>query len=256
MQRRLVLITGASRGIGRAIALAFADRGARLALVARGRQDLTKVVREARSKKSRAVAFEADLSDRTAVVRLVQEVERKLGTIDVLINNAGQGSADSPRPLVDYEDDFWDRSLMVNLTAPYLLSKAVLPAMLKKRWGRIINVASIMGKVPGTHMAAYVASKHGLLGLTRALALEVAKKGICVNAICPGSTRTEMSDRRLRYNAKLLGKTFRAVEKELTPMGRRVEPKEIGALAVFLASEGASAITGQAYNVDCGQVMV
>jgi 3-hydroxybutyrate dehydrogenase len=255
MQERVVLVTGASRGIGRAIALAFAARHARLALAARGQQQLEQVAREAETKTMRAVAFEADLSDRNAPARLVREVERELGGIDILINNAGQGSADSPKPVVDYEDHFWDRSLMINLTAPYLLSKAVLPGMLKKKWGRIINIGSIMSKVPGIHMAAYVASKHGLLGLTRALALEVAREGISVNCICPGSTHTEMSDRRLRYNAELSGKSFEEVEKNLTPMGRRAEPQEIAALAVFLASEEAGSITGQAYNVDCGQVM-
>ena len=255
MQERVVLVTGASRGIGRAIGLAFAAPGVRLALAARGQQDLKKVVREAETRGAWAIAIQADLFDRNVPVRLVREVERELGEIDILINNAGQGSADSPRPVADYQDDFWDRSLMINLTAPYLLSKAVLSPMLKKKWGRIINIGSIMSKIPGTDMAAYVASKHGLLGLTRALALEVAKEGISVNAICPGSTHTEMSDNRLRYNAKLAGKSFEEVEKNLTPMGRRVEPEEIAALAVFLAGDEASSITGQAYNVDCGQVM-
>lgn len=255
MQGRVVFVTGASRGIGRAIALAFAARGAQVALAARGQQDLKHVVQQAETKGTRAVAFEADLSDRNVAVRLIRDVERELGDIDILINNAGQGSADSPRPVVDYEDGFWDRSLMINLTMPYLLCKAVLPPMLKKKWGRIINIGSIMSKVPGIHMAAYVASKHGLLGLTRALALEVAKDGISVNCICPGATHTEMSDRRLRYNAELAGKSFEEVEKNLTPMGRRAEPEEIAALAVFLASEEAGSITGQAYNVDCGQVM-
>jgi NAD(P)-dependent dehydrogenase (short-subunit alcohol dehydrogenase family) len=255
MQGRVVLITGASRGIGRAIALAFGVRGARIALAARGLQDLQQVVQQAEANNTQAVAFEADLADRSAPVRLVRDVERDLGEIDILINNAGQGSADSPRPVADYDDDFWDRSLMINLTVPYLLSKAVLPAMLKKKWGRIINIGSIMSKVPGIHMAAYVASKHGLLGFTRSLALEVAKNGISVNCICPGSTHTDMSDRRLRYNAQIAGKSFNEVERDLTPMGRRVEPEEIAALAVFLASDEASSVTGQAYNVDCGQVM-
>src|SRR5262245_45831726 len=208
MQGRIVLITGASRGIGRAIALAFAGRGAQLALAARGQQALKDVAQQAESKGTRAVVFEADLSDRNVAARLIREVEHELGYVDILINNAGQGSADSPRPVVDYEDDFWDRSLMINLTAPYLLCKAVLPPMLKKKWGRIINIGSIMSKTPGIHMAAYVASKHGLLGLTRALALEVAKEGISVNCICPGATHTEMSDRRLRYNAELSGQSF------------------------------------------------
>jgi NAD(P)-dependent dehydrogenase (short-subunit alcohol dehydrogenase family) len=255
MQERVVLVTGASKGIGRAIALAFASRGADVALAARGNDDLEAVRRQAEARGARAAAFQADMADRTAPVRLVKEVQRELGEIDILINNAGQGSADSPKPVVDYDDEFWDRSVMINLTSPYRLSKAVLPGMLKKKWGRIINVGSIMSKVPGTHMAAYVATKHGLLGFTRALALEVAKDGISVNCICPGSTRTEMSDRRLRYNAQLAGKSFEEVESNLTPMGRRADPEEIAALALFLASDEAKSITGQAYNVDCGQVM-
>src|SRR5258706_8440630 len=111
MREQVVLVTGASRGIGRAIALSFAVRGARLALAARGPQDLQQAVREAETKQTRAVAFQADLSDRNVPVRLVRDVERELGEIDILINNAGQGSADSPRPVADYDDDFWDRSL-------------------------------------------------------------------------------------------------------------------------------------------------
>jgi 3-hydroxybutyrate dehydrogenase len=255
MQGRVVLVTGASKGIGRAIALAFAARGDSVALAARRPGDLQIAKQEVEAKGARAAAFEADLSDRAAAVPLVRDVERELGPIDILVNNAGQGSADSPKPVLDYDDDFWDRSLMVNLTSPYLLSKAVLPGMLKKKWGRIINIGSIMSKIPGIHMAAYGASKHGLLGLTRCLALEVARDGISVNCICPGATRTEMSDRRLRYNAELAGKSFEEVESNLTPMGRRVEPEEIASLAVFLGSDEASAITGQAYNVDCGYVM-
>ena len=255
MDGHVALVTGSSKGIGRAIALAFASRGAAVALAARGAGDLQEVKWLAEAMGARVAAFQADLADGATASRLIREVQEELGEVDMLVNNAGQGSADSPKPVADYDDAFWDRTLMINLTSPYRLSKAVLPGMLKKKWGRIINIGSIMSKVPGIHMAAYVATKHGLLGLTRAIALEAAKGGVTVNCICPGSTRTEMSDRRLRYNAQAAGRSFEEVESNLTPMGRRVEPEEIAALALFLASDDAKSITGQAYNVDCGQVM-
>jgi len=144
-------------------------------------------------------------------------------------------------------------SLALNLTAPYLLCKAVLPTMLENKKGRIINVASIAGKIGLIHASAYCASKHGLLGLTKSLALEVAKEGITVNAICPGPVRTAMSDSRLAYDARRTGVPAEELEAKMTPIGRRLVPDEIVPLAVLLASEESAAITGQAFNV-CGGV--
>jgi ketoreductase len=146
-----------------------------------------------------------------------------------------------------------DLSLAVNLTAPYLLSKAVLPAMLAKRRGRIINVASINGRIPTIHAAAYIASKHGLLGLTRAVALEVARDGVTVNAICPGPVHTVMNDRRVAYDAQRRGISFEEQANSMTPIGRRLEPEEIAPLAVYLASDEAAVVTGQAFNI-CGGI--
>jgi NAD(P)-dependent dehydrogenase (short-subunit alcohol dehydrogenase family) len=184
---------------------------------------------------------------------VIQQVLEALGTIDILVNNAGVGSSSNPRPVADFDDAFWHRSLALNLTAPYLLSKAVLPVLLAKKRGRIINIASINGKLPSVHSAAYVASKHGLLGLTRTLALEVAREGITVNAICPGPVHTEMNDRRIDYDAKRLGVSWEELESRLTPIGRRLEPEEIVPMAVLLASDESAAITGQAFNV-CGGI--
>ena len=255
LQDRIVLVTGASRGIGRAIAQAFATEGARLALTARSFDELKVLQREVVESGASAVAIKADLVEGSVPFDLVRKIERDLGPVEVLINNAGIGSAPNPKPVVDFADDFWELTLKLNLTAPYLLCRAVLPGMLKKRWGRIINVASLAGRVGLFHGAAYATSKHGLLGLTRSLALEVASEGITVNAICPGPVKTPTNDSRLRYDAERLGTSFEHLDGTATPMGRRLVPEEIAHLALFLASEEARAITGQGYNIDGGLVM-
>ncbi len=250
---RVALITGASRGIGRAIALGFGREGAAVAVTARSMADLQSLVEEIRQAGGKALAIPADLADVAVPARVVRQVLDSFGTIDILVNNAGIGSSSSPRPVVDFDDAFWHKTLALNLTAPYLLTKAVLPILLARKWGRIINIASINGKLPALHGAAYTASKHGLLGLTRTLALEVAREGITVNAICPGPVHTEMNDRRIEYDAKRLGLSIPELESRLTPIGRRLEPEEIVPMAVLLASAESAAITGQAFNV-CGGV--
>src|SRR5262245_133049 len=162
LQGRVALVTGGGRGIGRAIALAFAAEGARVAVTARTAAELEDAVTAVRAQGGQAVAVTADLADRPAAQALVGRVQEALGPVEVLVNNAGIGSSAGPRPVAEYDDAFWDLSLAVNLTAPYLLSKAVLPGMTARRWCRIINVASINSRVPTLHAAAYVASnKHG-----------------------------------------------------------------------------------------------
>jgi 3-hydroxybutyrate dehydrogenase len=255
LQGRVALVTGGGRGIGRAIALAFAAEGANVAVTARTAAEVQEVVAAIRARGSQAAAVTADLADRAAVQNLVGRVQEALGPVEVLVNNAGIGSSADPRPVAEYDDAFWDLSLAVNLTAPYLLCKAALPGMLARKWGRVINVASINSRIPSPHAAAYVASKHGLLGLTRVLALEVAKDGITVNAICPGPVHTAMNDKRVAYDAQRRGVSFEEQEKSMTLLGRRLEPDEIAPLAVYLASDDARMMTGQALNLDGGICM-
>ena len=202
-----------------------------------------------------ALVIEDDLADRSAAARIVGQVTEHWGPVEILVNNAGVGSSQDPRPFVDFDDDFWDLSLMLNVTAPYLLTKLVLPNMLQQGWGRIINIASVNARVPSLHGAAYTASKHAIVGLTKAVALEAAANGVTANAICPGTTRSLMNDKRLEYDSRRLGVSFEELEAGSTPLKRRLEPEEIATLAVYLAGEGSGAINGQAINVCGGKVM-
>ncbi|HVX15833.1 MAG TPA: SDR family NAD(P)-dependent oxidoreductase [Pirellulales bacterium] len=255
LKNRVALVTGAGRGIGRAIAIALAAEGAKVTVTARSTAELDEVVDQIRAAGGESHALSADLADRGTAARVVSQVTHAFGPVEILVNNAGVGSSADPRPLVEFDDAFWDLSLAVNLTAPYLLCKAVLPEMLARKYGRIITVASIAGKIGTLHGAAYAASKHGVLGLTRTLALEVAADGITVNAICPGPVHTRMNDLRIEYDAARRGVSFAEQERIQTPLGRRLEPDEIAPLAVYLASDAARAVTGQAFNV-CGGLLM
>ena len=254
MVNRIALVTGAGRGIGRAIAVGLAAEGARIAVTARSLDELENLAREVKAGGGDALVVPGDLSDRSAPARIVRTVTETWGPIEILVNNAGVGSSQNPKALVDFDDDFWDLTLRVNLTAPYLLTKLVLPSMMDRGWGRIINVSSIAGRIGNEHAAAYGASKHGLLGLTRSTAVEGAPHGITANAVCPGVTRSRLNDRRLEYDSQRLGVSFEQLEKESTPLGRRLVPEEVAILAVQLARDEARGINGQSINVCGGRV--
>jgi NAD(P)-dependent dehydrogenase (short-subunit alcohol dehydrogenase family) len=250
---KVALVTGAGRGIGRAICLAYAEAGVRVAASARSRDELDSLVEEICAAGGTAESFPADLSDPDVPARLLGSVAGSLGSVEVLVNNAGVGSSSDPQPLVEFDDEFWSLTLEVNLNAPYRLTKLALPSMIAAGWGRVITVASINSRVGSFHGAAYAASKHGVLGLMRTAATETASLGVTVNCICPGPVRTLMNDKRIEYDAERLGRVLDEHESGLTPIGGRLEPEDIAPMAVYLASDAGRMVTGQAYNI-CGGI--
>jgi 3-hydroxybutyrate dehydrogenase len=246
------LITGGGRGIGRAIALRFAHNGARVALAARTREQVEQVANEIGND---AVALVCDVSDPESVSRMFTEMRERFGEADILVNNAGIAESAT---LVTTSDELWRRHIEINLSGTFYCTRAALPAMLKNNWGRVINIASIAGKTGAPYIAAYSASKHGVLGLTRSIALEVATNGITVNAICPGYVDTEMVSRGVE---KITTRTGRTAEealdslKQMSPQKRLVTPEEVAAVALLLASDEGRGINGQGINVDGGTVL-
>ncbi len=256
LKDKIVLITGSSRGIGRSIALAFARQEARVVVTGRTLETLEAVAAEIRKLGNQALPLTCDVARREEVEALAQKIGDQLGTVQILINNAGLAPAVS---FLEMEDHLWDEVFKVNLTGTYNCCKVFLPGMLAAKWGRIINVASTVSKVAYPNISAYTSSKHAVLGLTRALAIEMARSGVTVNAICPGYVDTELT----RINAKLMAeKTGKGLEEVLqlfkssSPQKRLIAPEEVADVAVLLASEATKGITGQGINVDGGAVMV
>ena len=232
--KRVALVTGGGRGIGREIALALAREGCAVAVAARTMREVEEAAAAVRLAGPAALAVPLDVTDPAAVGRAVARVADVLGPVDVLVNNAGiAGSA----PLLKTEPEMWERHMKVNVTGPYLVTRAVLAGMLERGWGRVINIASLAGLHGAPYVTAYTASKHALVGFTRALAMEVSGKGVTVNAICPGYVATDIVWTAARNIEKKTGKSFdEAVEAmaRINPGGRLLEPAEVAAVVVKL----------------------
>jgi NAD(P)-dependent dehydrogenase (short-subunit alcohol dehydrogenase family) len=251
---RAAFITGGGRGIGRAVARAFAREGARVFVVARTTAEVERVAAEVGE--GAASYASCDVADPRSVEAAFAAARAFLGSDpDILVNNAGVAESSK---FAETSDEFWRRHLDINLTGTFYCMRAALPSMLKKGWGRVVNVASVAGKTGAPYVAAYTASKHGVVGLTRSVALEVARTGVTVNAVCPGYVDTDMTTRAVEnIQAKTGRSAAEALEaiKRMSPQQRLVTPEEVAALALLLASHDGRGITGQAINVDGGTVL-
>ena len=253
LKDRTVVITGGNKGIGRAVALAFAEDSSRICISGRDANALADTKAEIEATGARCEALVCDVSDTDQVNRFARDAERAFGPAEVLVNNAGFSEGCT---FVDISEDLWLEHLDVNLTATFRVTAAFLPAMLKRGSGRIINIGSLAGRMGSAGHAAYISSKHGLVGLTRALASEYAATGLTVNCICPGYTRTDMLERAYENIGRQYSVTSTQARQyvlETNPQKRLIEPDEIAALAVFLASKGARGINGQSINI-CGGI--
>src|SRR5579859_872545 len=252
---RRAVVTGAGKGIGRSIAMALAQAGADVVVTARTTSDLEEVVAQIQALDRRGLAIPCDVIDAEQVQHMARRAIEGLGGIDILVNNAGNAGS---HKFLNHPDDLWHRMLAVNLTSVYYVSKAFVPQLIEQRYGRIITIASIASKVGDRYIAAYVASKHGVLGLTRAMASEMLPYNITVNAICPAYVNTPMTDASVSNITARTGMSeeqARETLAKMSPLKRLIEPEEVASIAVFLAQETSGGITGQAINIDGGGVM-
>lgn len=253
---KIVLVTGGGRGIGKAIVLAFAAEKCRVVLTGRTRAALEAVAEAARASGAEVIAESCDVTQKPQVEGLRDQIEKRFGAVQILVNNVGMAPA---AEFLSMPDDLWDEVMRVNVGSAYQCCRIFLPGMISARWGRIINIASTVARVAYPRIAAYASSKHALLGLTRSLAMETARSGITVNAVCPGYMNTELTRENARKLAENRGQSLEealAMMAAISPQRRLIEPEEVAYVALMLASERARGITGQGIQVDGGAVMV
>jgi len=245
LEEKVAIVTGASRGLGRAVAFALAGAGAKVVVNYAGSADkAAEVVDEIGAQGGQAVAIQADVSNAVDVARLIDGALEAFGRIDILVNNAG---ITRDTLLLRMKEDDWDSVLNTNLKGVFLTTKAVAKPMMKQRFGRIINLASVVGLTGNAGQANYAAAKAGIIGFTKSMAKELGSRGITVNAVAPGLIDTDMTAK--------LGEDLRAQMMAGIPLGRMGLPEDVASLVAFLVSDGANYITGQTINVDGGMVM-
>jgi NAD(P)-dependent dehydrogenase (short-subunit alcohol dehydrogenase family) len=246
------LVTGGGQGIGAAVARELVARGLNVTVLGRR---LAVVQALADTDPAHLFSVGADVADPAQVAQAVAAAEARFGPVDVLVNNAGQAQT---APFLKMDLALWQQMLSVNLTGTVVCTQAVLPGMVARGWGRVVNVASTAGQVGYAYVSAYCAAKHGVIGLTRSLALEMARKGVTVNAVCPGYTETDIVRESIE---RVVAKTGRSAEEaraefvKSNPQGRLVQPEQVADAVAWLCGEGATAVTGQSISVAGGEVM-
>ncbi|WP_048602529.1 3-oxoacyl-[acyl-carrier-protein] reductase [Rubeoparvulum massiliense] len=245
MEGRVALVTGASRGIGRAIALELAKSGCHVAVnYARQLDAANEVVEQIQAMGQQAIAIQGDVSKVDDVNAMVEEVVKEFGRVDILVNNAG---ITKDNLLIRMKEEEWDSVMAINLKGVFLLSKAVARIMMKQRYGRIINISSVVGTLGNGGQANYAAAKAGVIGLSKSLARELASRGITVNVVAPGFIETDMT--------AVLSEEMRASLYQQIPLARLGQPEDVAHVVRFLTSDDASYMTGQTLHVDGGMVM-
>lgn len=251
---RSAVVTGSTSGIGLGIAARFAAAGANVMLNGFGEPgEIERIRRDLAAQGARISYHGADMAKPAEIAELVAAAAREFGPVDILVNNAG---IQHVAPVQDFPAEQWERVIAINLSAAFYATRAALPGMLARNWGRIVNIASVHGLVASVQKSAYIAAKHGLVGFTKVVALETAETGVTCNAVCPGWVLTPLVDRQIRARAETEGKTYEqaklALVSEKQPSKEFVTPAQIAELTLFLCGDGAAQIRGQAIAADGG----